>query len=102
MNFGQALEAVKNGKLIRRAYWEKGHFVFMQVPSEVKAEIVPKMQSVPDAAKEVFAKRFEDPNEQIDSIHYVNQFAFVGWSSFISGWSPCPEDCLSEDWELFE
>ena len=102
VKFGEALEALRVGKLVRRSIWEPGHFIFMQIPSQIKAEIVPKMQSVPDAAKKVFEKRFNDETEQIDAIYYANQFAYVGFSNLISGYSPSPEDCFAEDWESFE
>lgn len=102
MNFGQAMEAVKNGKLIRRTSWVPDHFVFMQIPSRIPADVVPKMQSVPDVAKAVFKRRFENETEQIDAIHYVDQLAYVGFSSTISGWSPIANDCLADNWELYE
>lgn len=103
LTFGEALEAVKQGKLISREGWNgKGMFVFMQVPSEIKKDIVPKMQSLPQSAKDEFEKRFNDPKEQIDAIYYDNQLAIVYPSNLICGWSPSAADCLAVDWFIFE
>lgn len=58
MNFGQAIEALKEGKMIQREGWNgKGLFVFMQIPSTITADIIPKMQSLPQSVKDLFANR---------------------------------------------
>lgn len=97
VTFGEAIEAVKQGKLITRSSW-RGEFVFMQVPSVISKDIVPKMQSLPQAAKDEFQKRFDDPSEQVDAIYYNNQLAIVSKSNLISGYSPSPTDALANDW----
>lgn len=99
MNFAKAIEALKEGKMIQREGWNgKGLFVFMQVPSEIKKDIVPKMQSLPQSVKDEFQRRFDDPNEQIDAIYYFNQMAIVGPSNSINGWNPSSSDTLATDW----
>jgi hypothetical protein len=41
--FGDAIEALENGKRVQREGWNgKGLFVFMQVPSTINREIVLK------------------------------------------------------------
>ena len=86
-NFGQAIEALKQGKRVARQGWNgKGLFVFMQVPSVINKEIVPKMQSLPQSVKDEFERRFNDPNEQINAIYYYYQLAIVNTSNLINGW----------------
>ena len=103
MNFGQAIEALKEGKKVQRTGWNgKGLFVFMQVPSSINREIVPKMQSLPQSVKDEFERRFNDPNEQIDAIYYDNQLALVNPSNLITGWSPSVSDSLSNDWIVLD
>lgn len=103
MNFGQAIEALKEGKRVQRTGWNgKGLFVFMQVPSSINREIVPKMQSLPQAVKDEFERRFNDPNEQIDAIYYDNQLALVNPSNLITGWSPSVPDSLATDWIVLD
>ena len=102
-NFGDAIVALKQGKRVCRQGWNgKGLFVFMQVPSEIKKEIVPKMQSLPQTVKDEFQKRFDNPDEQIDAIYYHNQMALVSPSNLISGWSPSGSDALAEDWIILD
>ena len=97
--FGDAIEALKNGKRVQREGWNgKGLFVFMQVPSQIGKDIVPKMQSLPQTVKDEFQRRFESPSEQIDAIYYDNQLALVNPSNLITGWSPSISDSLANDW----
>mgnify|MGYP001278525649 CR=1 FL=1 len=103
MNFGQAIEALKEGKRVQRTGWNgKGLFVFMQVPSTINREIVPKMQSLPQSVKDEFERRFNDPNEQIDAIYYDNQLALVNPSNLITGWAASVSDSLANDWVVLD
>lgn len=103
MNFGQAIEALKEGKRVQRTGWNgKGLFVFMQVPSTINREIVPKMQSLPQSVKDEFERRFNDPNEQIDAIYYDNQLALVNSSNLINGWAASVSDSLANDWVILD
>jgi hypothetical protein len=103
MNFGQAIEALKEGKKVQRTNWNgKGLFVFMQVPSIISREIVPKMQSLPQSVKEEFERRFNDPNERIDAIYYDNQLALVNQSNLITGWAASVSDSLANDWVILD
>lgn len=101
VNFGTAIEAVKQGKRITREGWNgKGMFVFMQVPSTIPKDVVPKMQSLPDSVKNEFMRRFWD--EDSDVIQYTDQLAIVYQNNVISGWSPSCADVLAEDWEILD
>ena len=98
-DFGKALEILKEGGMVARHGWNgKGLFVFMQVPSEIPSDVVPKMQSLPDKVKDKFIDRFGDEAFQIDAIYYSNQLALVNTSNLITGWSPSTSDALAEDW----
>ena len=96
MNFGQAIEALKQGKRVARQGWNgKGLFVFMQVPSVINEEIIPKMQSLPQSVKDEFTKRG-------GSIHYFNQMAIVNPDNSINGWVASSSDTFAEDWEVLD
>jgi hypothetical protein len=96
LNFGQAIEAAKQGKKIQREGWNgKGLFVFMQVPAEIPLEVIPKMQSLPQSVKDEFAKR-------ANPINYSNQLALVNPNNEINGWSPSTSDSLAEDWVILD
>jgi len=99
LTFGEAIKALKEGKRVQRSGWNgKGLFVFMQVPAEIKKDIVPKMQSLPQSVKNEFERRFNE--EQIDAIYYNDQLGLVNTSNLISGWSPSTNDALAEDWVI--
>lgn len=100
MDFGQALDIVKNGGMIYRDGWNgKNLFVFRQVPAEIDvAGIVPKMQSLPGLVKNEFARRLESGHA---SIFYSDQLALVNGGNGISGWSPSTSDALAEDWRVY-
>ncbi len=92
VNFGLAVNAAKNGKMITRKGWNgKGMFVFRQVPAQVPATIIPKMSSLPQSVKDEFVKRGGD-------LSYSNQFALVKADNTINGWTPSGSDALAEDW----
>lgn len=92
--FGQVVEALKEGNIVSRAGWNgKGLFVFRQVPSQVPAEIIPKMTSLPQAVKDVLVKAGRP-------ITYQNQFCIVYPDSSLHGWQPSGSDALATDWEI--
>lgn len=103
MKFGEAIEALKDGKRVTRTGWNgKGLFVFMQVPAIINKETVPKMQSLPQSVKDHFQKIFDTASEQITTITYSNQMALVAPSNLITGWAPSSSDTLAEDWVILD
>ena len=101
LSFGEAIVALKEGKMVRRSSWPANkRFVFMQVPSVINRTIVPKMQSLPDAVKAEFERVFNDSVEQLVDIVYCDQLALVADSLRISSFSPSVEDCLAGDWSV--
>ena len=95
-NFGQAIEALKEGKRVARQGWNgKGMFIFQQVPAEINEEIVPKMQSLPQTVKDEFAKRG-------GNIRYKNQLAMVYPDNTVYGWVASPSDVLENDWCILD
>lgn len=97
MNFGEAIEALKNGKCIQRWGWNgKGLFVFKQVPSAIDNSVIDKMQSVPDSAKKILTTRNREP------IFYENQMAIVKPNGTIDSWVPSSSDIFADDWMIYE
>ena len=101
-NFGQAIEALKEGKRVARHGWNgKGMFVFKQVPSQIDSSIIPKMQSLPDSVKKAFS-------EQGCNIEYENQFCIVKPVRIgenvaeLNGWAPSGSDTLATDWVVLD
>lgn len=96
MNFGQAIEALKEGKAIQRAGWNgKGLFVIKQVPTVIGADIIPNMQSLPQAAKDILMSR------EAPKIKYTNQMLIVNPDGRADSWVPSSSDVFAEDWQLY-
>lgn len=96
MNFGQAIEALKEGKLIERTGWNgKGLFVMKQIPAEIGLEIIPKMQSVQESAKQILINRGT-------TLKYQNQMIIVKSDGTADSWVPSSSDIFAEDWLITE
>ena len=90
MNFGQALEAMKEGKRVSRQGWNgKGMFIFITPGS-----IVPYSK-----CKEETQKAFIDhPHSTITIGAHIDMKASDG--SLVCGWLASQTDMLAEDWEI--
>jgi hypothetical protein len=94
MNFGQVIEALKNGQLVYREGWNgKGMFVVKQIPAVIGTDIIPKMQSLPQSAKDVLM-------EKNQPISYTNQMLIVNADGRADSWVPSSSDCFADDWEV--
>ena len=95
MDFGKAIIALKQGKAIQREGWNgKGLFVVKQIPASINADIIPKMQSLPQSAKDILMSR-ENPH-----IDYTNQMLIVNPDGRADSWVPSSSDVFAEDWRV--
>ncbi|WP_290387423.1 DUF2829 domain-containing protein [Parabacteroides goldsteinii] len=95
MNFGDAIEILRQGGAIRRSGWNgKGLFVIKQVPAHIESDIIPKMQSLPQSAKDLImrSKGFVDYTSQCLIYNENNGRA--------DSWVPSISDVFAEDWEV--
>ena len=93
MDFGKAIIALKQGKAVQRKGWNgKGLFVVKQIPASINADIIPKMQSLPQSAKDILMSR-ENPH-----IDYTNQMLIVNPDGRADSWVPSSSDVFAEDW----
>lgn len=94
-DFGKAIEHLKKGEAIRRSGWNgKGLFIVKQVPSHIEGDIIPKMQSLPQSAKNILMSR-ENPH-----IDYTNQMLIINPDGRADSWVPSSSDVFAEDWEV--
>lgn len=92
MNFGQAIEALKEGKLIQREGWNgKGMFIMKQIPAEILLETIPKMQSIQQSAKDKLLERGT-------TLKYTNQMLIINLDGRADSWVPSSSDVFAEDW----
>lgn len=97
MNFGDAIKILKQGGVIRRKGWNgKGLVVFKQVPAHIDSDIIPKMQSLPQSAKDLIlgSKGFIDYTSQC-LIYNEN-------TGRADSWVPSISDVFAEDWEIVQ
>lgn len=97
MTFGDAIEVLKQGGSVRRRGWNgKGLFVIKQVPARIESNIIPKMQSLPQSAKDLIlaGKGFIDYTSQC-LIYNEN-------TGRADSWVPSISDVFAEDWEIVE
>lgn len=93
-DFGTAIKFLKAGGAISRAVWRSEKFVVKQVLSIITADIIPKMQSLPQVAKDILMSRM-NPH-----IGYTNQMLIIHPDGQADSWQPTPEDIFAEDWKL--
>lgn len=94
-NFGSAIALLKSGVAVRRKGWNgKGLFIVKQIPSHIEGDIIPKMQSLPQIAKNILMKR-ENPH-----IDYTNQMLIINPDGRADSWVPSSSDVFAEDWEI--
>lgn len=97
MSFGIAIQALKFGLAIRRSGWNgKGLFVIKQVPAHIESETIPKMQSLPQSAKDLILKGKS-------FIDYTSQCLIYNENTGrADSWVPSISDVFAEDWEVIE
>ena len=94
MNFGKAIEALKEGKLVARDGWNgKGMFVMKQIPAEIGLDIIPRMQSVQQSAKDILIDRGT-------TLKYENQMLIIKLDGTADSWVASSSDVFAEDWVI--
>lgn len=96
-SFGEAIHALKFGLAIRRTGWNgKGLMVFKQVPAHIESDIIPKMQSLPQSAKDLILKGK-------GFIDYTSQCLIYNDKTGVAdSWVPSISDIFAEDWEIVQ
>jgi len=101
LNYGAAIEALKKGKCVTRKDWEdKNLFVCKQVSATIDNTIIPKMQSLPQTAKDLLLKTSSE------SIRYNNQMIIIKNNTEgirnIDSWIASSSDTFAEDWYILD
>ena len=97
ISFGSAIALLQSGFAIRRSGWNgKNLFVIKQVPAHIESDIIPKMQSLPQYAKDLIlnGKGYIDYTSQC--------LIYNGDTGRADSWVPSVSDVFADDWELVE
>ena len=105
LNYGEALEAVKKGKLATRKGWNgKGMFVFMRPTDELSIDfIINNVKSLPQSVKNYFK------DQVVLGLNGDNKIKFKPYlclkasdNSIVNGWVASQDDMLSNDWQVLD
>jgi len=95
LNYGQAIEAMQNRKMVARKSWNGNMFVFKQIPAEIGLEIIPKMQSVPECVKSIVLERKV-------TLKYTHQMAVIYGDGGVDSWVASSSDTFADDWVVLD
>jgi hypothetical protein len=105
MNFGEAIEAVKNGKLVTRSGWNgKGMFIFQRPADDLPITIVLGAKSLPKRVKDYYERKHQPiVPENIPQITFTAYLCMKAANdTVVNGWLASQTDMLAEDWHEFE
>lgn len=107
MTFGEAIEELKQGKLVTRAGWNgKGMFIFQRPGDSLTLDIIQNAKSLPNAVKEYYEvfftgyRRFSPDDEP--SVYFTAYLCMkAADGTIVNGWLASQTDMLAEDWQEF-
>lgn len=105
--FGQAIEALKQGKRVARQGWNgKGMFIFERPADELEYSFIEKVKSLPQSVKDFLRNKAlitEDSSSDLPKVKfgaYLCMYAADG--SIVNGWLASQTDMLSNDWCILD
>lgn len=109
MNFGQAIEALKEGERVAREGWNsRGMFIFQRPKDELTPKfIVEVVKSLPQSVKDFITKKYGNEthyasgNEiKVKFGEYLCMYTVDG--AIVNGWLASQTDMLAEDWVILD
>lgn len=111
LSFGEAIDALKQGKRVSRTGWNgKGMFIFMR-PSDVlpRAMVVQQVKSLPQSVKDHIHFNTVDylgndiPLEHGEPVTFGAYICmYAADKTIVNGWLASQTDILSEDWCILD
>jgi len=110
-SFGQAIEALKEGKRVAREGWNgKGMFIFERPADELEVGfIIDKVKSLPQSVKDFFSNMTNGMVEDAKPEFYTRKIKFGAYlcmyaadGSIVNGWLASQTDMLSNDWCILD
>ena len=101
--FGQAIQSLKQGKLVTRKGWNgKGMFLFIRPSDKLPTHtIVNIVKSLPSKFKEWVATNYGD--KDTDNMQFASYICMkAADNTIVNGWLASQTDMLADDWMIFE
>ena len=109
LNFGQAIEALKQGKRVARQGWNgKGMFIFERPADEINVQtVIENVKSIPDSVKLFLHSIYKNDYVGASGIVFKIKFGsylcmYAADGSIVNGWLASQTDILSEDWVILD
>lgn len=111
LNFGQALEAIKEGMRAARKGWNgKGMFIFLRPADELHVSFVAKeIKSLPQSVKDYYYRDCVGPSGKQLDLPEDDTVKFTAYicmkaadGSIVNGWLASQTDMLSNDWCILD
>ena len=106
-SFGQAIEALKEGKRVAREGWNgKGMFIFERPADELEYSFIEKVKSLPQSVKDFLRNKALSTEGSLGDLpkvkfgSYLCMYAADG--SIVNGWLASQTDMLSNDWCILD
>lgn len=106
-NFGQAIEALKQGKRVARQGWNgKGMFIFERPADELEYSFIEKVKSLPQSVKDFLRNKALSTEGSLSDLPKVTFGAYLCMyaadGSIVNGWLASQTDMLSNDWCILD
>jgi hypothetical protein len=107
MKFGEAIELLKQGKLVTRQGWNgRGMFIFQRPGDMLTADFIQGVKSLPQAVKDYYANFFKGytkfSSEDAATVQFTPYLCMKAVDgTIVNGWLASQTDMLSEDWQEF-
>ncbi|MDD4970693.1 MAG: DUF2829 domain-containing protein [Paludibacter sp.] len=105
LTFGQAIEAVKEGKLISRIGWNgKNMFVFMRPSAAIKVSDLLGIKTLSSNVKNYFEKKFQPITVDNDPLITFTPYLCMKAAddTIVNGWLASQTDMLAKDWCILD
>lgn len=105
MTFGEAIQLLKQGKLVQRAGWNgKGMFIFQRPADTLSVEtIVEHVKSLPKSVKEYYQGVCGEAEASETYVLFTGYLCMkAADNTIVNGWLASQTDMLAEDWVEFK
>jgi len=104
MNFGQAIELLKEGKLVTRKGWNgKDMFLFSRPEDKLPAHVFFNAVSIPDEVKRYYDRKHLGRKEVFEFVKVTSYICMkAADDTIVNGWLASQTDIMAEDWEEFK